>query len=372
LAALSGMLFTLTFMYLSMTESIKKGMARLGADAMAVSSGWKEDTRGVLLCGGPTTDYISVDVLKELSGIDGVKSVAGQLFIVSARLECCAVADTMLIGFYPERDFTITPWLNEALSGPMADNEEIVGNNIISEPGWPIQFYGKLFTVAGKLEPTGLDYIDSSVFISMPGARAMIEGSAKYAEKELDIQSNEISAAMIAFEEGIDHAETAIRIEQEIPGIQVILARDMMKNARKSLFLPLKATLATGIIQWAVTLLLVGVLYSLSISERRKEIRLMMAIGAKRKTVLKMLLLEMLLLSGTGGIAGIVIGFSFLTTFQNLMRKAFDMQFVFLSPLGSILLLLTIVLFTLLSGTIATIYPIRKASVRFTSEAVNG
>lgn len=362
MAALSGTLFTLTLMYQSVGSSIDRGMARLGADAMVVPLRWQGETREILLSGQPSEFYMKAGVLEGIKGVKGVSDTAAQLFIVSAPLSCCTVSDTMLIGFDPDGDFTITPWLKETLEKELSDIEVIVGAGILAGQGGRIRFYGREFLVAGKLEPTGMKFIDSAVFIPMKGARRMIAESGEKALKTLHIGQDEISAVLVRFDKNASHEEAALRIEHALPEVKVVLASEILRTARRNLLVPAKTVVTAGIIQWAVSLFMIGVLYSLSLGEREKETGLLRAMGAKKRSILSIFVYEVLLLSGTGGLAGITCGLIFILSFKNMLRIFFEVPFLFPSPGQVLLIALTILLFTLVSGLAATFYPIIRAS----------
>jgi putative ABC transport system permease protein len=277
----------------------------------------------------------------------------------------------VLIGFEPGRDFTVAPWLRERLKRGLEVDEIIVGSSILQEPGGKIQFYGKLFAIAGKLEPTGIGLIDSSVFIPMPGAREMIAGSGKRAEMPLDIRPDEISVVMLRFRDSAPHEETALRLEYMFPGHRVILAADAMRTARRGMLAPLKASLAAGALQWVVSFIMIGVLYGLSIGERRRELGILRAMGAKSRDLIRLLLIETLLLSATGGLLGIACGMLFLVGFQGLLSAFFSLPFKIPSVLELALFACMTMIFSLATGFGATLYPILRESGKSPFEAVS-
>jgi putative ABC transport system permease protein len=358
LAALSGMLFSLTVLYISMAASLERGVDRLGADAMAVPSGWKEDSRGMLLSGGPVSEYMDAAVIDTIAGHEDVELCAGQLFIVSARLACCSLADTSLVGFDPETDLTITPWLKESLTMPLLDNDVVAGANILAEPGGKARFYGKLFVIAGKLEPTGLDVIDSTVFIPMKGARDMIARSGQNTETPLNIGESEISAVLIRFRQGADHERSALRIEHALPGVKVELSGEMIRKAQKTLLVPLKAAFAAVVVQWVVCMALTGVLYCLSVMDRRKEIALMRSMGSKKETLLMMFFLEVVIVSAAGAVLGIATGGGALAAFKGVLGETLEVGLVPTSAAVVAAIAAFTTAFTVLSALAAAIYPV--------------
>lgn len=372
MTALSGTLFALTALYISVNRGIEKGRARLGADAMVVPVGWQEDTKGILLSGTPSEFYMKAGVEEKLKGIKGVKETASQLFIVSAPLACCSVSDTMLIGFEPESDFTISPWVDEILKEKLSDNEVIAGTNILGGIGGRIQFYGREFVIRGKLEPTGMRFLDSSVFIPMGSARQMIADSKEKALKTLNIKPDEVSAVLVRFNEKARHEEVAVRIEYALPELKVVLSNDILRIARRNLLMPMKSVITAGVIQWAVSLFMISVLYSFSIVERTREIGLLRAMGAKGRDVRAILFYEILMLSGTAGIVGVTSGILFILSFQNLIRVAFNVPFL-LPPLSqTALIALTTSLISLITGFAVTFYPVISVSRKSPFDAIRG
>lgn len=362
MTALAGTLFTLTVIYMSVGNSIERARARLGADAVVVPVGARQETEGILLSGVPSEFYMDAEVADRLKEIEGVSGTASQLFIVSAQLSCCTVSDTMLIGFDPEKDFTISPWLRESLEKKLSDDEVIAGTNILAGLGGRIKFYGEEFRIAGKLEPTGMRFIDSSVFIPIKGARRMVSGSEEKALRTLKIGTDEISAVLLRFEEGISFEETAIRIEHSLPQVKVVLSNDVLRTARRNLAVPIKSVFAAGAIQWAVSLLMVGVIYSLSLGERKREIGLLRAMGAKRRDVRSIFFYEILLVSGGGGLAGITLGIVFTLSFQDLIKVFFGVPFLLLPSVQLFLLAAVALLLVTASGFLVTFYPIVRES----------
>jgi putative ABC transport system permease protein len=362
LCALTAMLVALSLIHYSVNNAVEKGGSRLGADAMVVPEDWEDETMGVLLSGGPTEFYMKSDVRNEVERISGVVGTAAQLFVISAPLSCCTVSDTMLVGFDPERDFTISPWLRDRLGKELTDDEIIVGHNILAEPGGRMKFYGREFLIAGKLEPTGMKYIDSSVFVPMTGVRDMISGSSERALKTLKIGTDEISALMIKLSPDATPEETALRIENAIPDVKVILSSEVLRSARENLAMPLKVMVVAVAIQWAVSLFLIGVLYSMSVAEREREVGILRAAGARESDVFRMFLYEVLIVSGAGGIAGVVLGLAFVASFQNLLRVAFNVPFLLPGPAWIAAISAVALLLALVTSVVAAIRPIRRIS----------
>ena len=138
-----------------------------------------------------------------------------------------------MVGIDPGTDFTVGPWLANNLQRPLADDEIILGANAHiflgkseSHPGDEEYFYGKKFTVAGILDPTGIG-IDDAGFVSLNAAYDMARGSDVNAIVKLDVKPGQVSAFMVSVNQGADRSDVANRIEVQVPGVAVVSSREL-------------------------------------------------------------------------------------------------------------------------------------------------
>lgn len=107
----------------------------------------------------------------------------------------------------------------------------------------------------------------------------------------------------------------------------------------------------------AISLLVGGIgimnIMLVTVTERTKEIGIRKAIGARRRDIMIQFLLESAVLSGVGGIIGIIAGLS---------GNALITQLVGINTESSFLILATAFIFSLLVGMFFGIYPAAKAS----------
>lgn len=121
----------------------------------------------------------------------------------------------------------------------------------------------------------------------------------------------------------------------------------------------------------AISLVVAGIgvmnIMLVSVTERTREIGLRKAIGATNKDILNQFLLEAIILTGIGGVAGILIGsgVSFLISFAITMYVNPSWSFTF--PYTAAMLGLVVSVFT---GLIFGIYPARQASKKSPIEAL--
>lgn len=121
----------------------------------------------------------------------------------------------------------------------------------------------------------------------------------------------------------------------------------------------------------AISLVVAGIgvmnIMLVSVTERTREIGLRKALGATNKDILNQFLLEAIILTGIGGVAGILIGsgVSFLISFAITMYVNPSWSFTF--PYTAAMLGLVVSVFT---GLIFGIYPARQASKKSPIEAL--
>ena len=140
LAALSFVLFVTSALYVSVQEGIARAGRRLGADAIVLPRGEGARLGDLLLAGAPSKVYMDDAVIEKAASVDGVLKVAPQIFLSSALTPCCTLAETMLVGFDPDSDITVTPWLRQEIKRPPASDEIVVGDKIINEVGGKLRF----------------------------------------------------------------------------------------------------------------------------------------------------------------------------------------------------------------------------------------
>lgn len=322
LALLSATLFTLSALWFTLHQGIRLGSDRLGADAIVMPAGWPRTAGGPLLAAEPAPLYLDETTLQSVLHHEGVASATAQLFIVSADLACCSVANTILTAYDPATDFTITPWIKRRLNRPASDDEIIAGSGILSEPGGRIRFFGKLFTIVAKLEPTGLPIMDNAVFITMHSARDMIRESAEAGEITLTIAPTDISGILVRFSRDADPGRTAVMLQLALPEAEVILASAALSSARRTLSAPLRLLSIAGIAQWIAGLALIALLFALSVGMRAHEIRIMKALGASSQMVFSVFLLEVLMLSTAGAALGLIAGNAGLEAMGGILTDA--------------------------------------------------
>ncbi|MHB8174914.1 MAG: ABC transporter permease, partial [Nitrospirota bacterium] len=307
-AAVSGTLFSATLVIYSVKKSISVGAGRLGADVLVVPEQAESKAKDALISGDPSEYYMPRKVLDEVRQVEGVDKATPQVFIKSSPLACCGVSNVLLIGFDPATDFSVTPWLSDFSGKNFGDDDIIAGNEVPTITGRTLKFYGKEFKVVGTLARTGMRYLDNSAFITLNAAYKMAEQSGTKALKKVNVTPDEISTVLVKVKDGYTPQRVAVKISFAVDGVKAIASSDVISTVKDQLSKLFEYLLTVGGIVWVMALLLIGVVFSMIVNERQREIGLLRAMGATKGFMFRLLITEAAMLTSAGGILGVAGG----------------------------------------------------------------
>ena len=221
----------------------------------------------------------------------------------------------------------------------------------------------KPFTVVGVLEKTGTP-VDRTIHVSLEGIEAMHvdwQSGARSTQTisandalKLDLQPTQITAFMLNLNSKIKvfSMQRAVNEFREepllavLPGVALQELWDLIAVGENALLAVSLFVIASSFIA-----LLTGILTSLN--ERRREIAILRALGARRYQVSLLLLSESLLTTLFGIVTGIVIFYLLILIAQPLAQSQFGLS-IPLTLLGTreVLILVGFAVLGLLSGTL--------------------
>lgn len=369
-AVATGSLFATTVVMRAVQTSLAVGRARLGADVVVVPAGAEVSAQEAFITGEPTTFYMDESVAAQVAGVPGVRQTSAQVFVQTLTNARCCIGEFFLVGFDPESDFTLSPWQvahpEAARAGPF---DVIVGDRILLRPGDTATFFGTGFTVAGVLEETGMG-IDRTVYVPIEGLRTMIANSASQAEEAFTISPREISSVMVRIDPGAEMLDVAEAIEAQLPGVQAFTASQLNEAVGRHLQGVLGVTLGVVGLLWLMSLLVVGSVFSMIVNERQRELGLLRAMGARQAFVFRLVMTEAALLTGAGGLAGVLAAGLLLASFSRLIQLR--LRIPYLMPgwaelFGTEVLLLGL---AVLAGALASLPPALGSSRMEPYEAI--
>ncbi len=345
--------------------SLQRGLERLGADILVVPVGAESKVETVLLMGKPARVWMPKENMEKLATIPGVDRVSPQIYLSSLHgSSCCAVSGMSLVVFDPETDFTISPWLQEYLGRTLAPGEVIGGKYVSVPPGEKsLRLYNYNLTLVGNLEATGTG-IDRTVFMTLETAYDMAKFSLTAAEEPLEVPSDVISTVLVKTERDADPHRVALRILFDIPGVVPIESPDLFGAFRQQILGLLWGLFALLIIAWILSIVLLGLIFSMAVNERQREIAVIRALGATRNFVFRSLLAESSILAMTAGAFGIVLTTLGIFVFRDFISDSLGMPYLFPSLLSLSFLFVIGVFLSLLTVVLAAFVPALKISLQ--------
>lgn len=356
----SGAIFATATLSLGVEKSLTLGFSRLGADLMVVPRGTLVNIRAALLTGEPSTSYMSQSVLDEVSRLGGVRRAAPQLFVTSADFYCCVIGNAFIVGFDPMRDFTVLPWLSERLDRPTAKDDLIVGGLVRYKPGDSVYFYGQPFTVFGRLGRTGIGAYDNGFFTTIERVYEMAERSQnRQGVVPLALERGKISAVLVQL--GVDVGPEAVRFAiSKSPEVKVVMAGSLITEVRQALVALFSGTFVLTALLIVGNILMISCIFTSVVNERRRELGLLRAIGARNRTVSRLILNEALLVTFGGGLLGIAVGGILVRVFERTVLfylESVNIPFVWPSLATVVLVGVGCVALSVAVGALGAFYP---------------
>ena len=365
-AICSGAVFTGAVLMRSIESSMDVGLTRLGADVLVAPEGTLTNITAALLTAEPTDLTLDSSILGRLAGLKGIRRVAPQL-IFRSDLSGYGGRDEPvdLIAFDPERDITVRPWLERKLDRPMRPGDVIVGGRREEPIGSELLLYGRPLIVYGKLGKTAVGTHERGLFVSFETMDNLREAIRQICGTKAPLELGKLSGVLVELAPGATTQQVRFAILANFPDVKVVGGESMLTSIRQGLGALLDGVLVLMIIMFASTAAMVGVMFSATITERRGELGLLKAIGARRCQVIGMLVSEAAIATAVGGLLGCALGVLLMRLYEHSLVYYLDglgIPFVWLDgPTTALLAILCIVLASLI-GIVGALVPAWRAS----------
>lgn len=337
---------------------------RLGADVLFVPYGYESKVQNSLLRGEPSSFFMSSRFASDLRKEKGVDKVTTQLFIATLKAACCTLP-VQLIGIDPQTDFVVRPWMASAINRPLSESEVVVGNKIAGEVGDAIQLFGKEFIIAARLDPTGMGF-DTSVFLDIDRARRLLLlselGPRLDLPEGLD-RNTFVSSTLIKAAPSVDIKELVNAASQKyaiLYNLDFVVVAGMVSDIAAKLHIFSGFFYGFSALLWGIAVIILALVFSAVIHERKKEFGLLRVIGATRADLARIVMKEAFLISGAGTVIG--VGTAALVTFffSTYINVTLELPSVSPGPLSLAITGGCVFLLGLLTGPLACLPAISK------------
>ena len=353
---LSLSIFGGSLLLISLRKGLRSLEYRLGADIIVTPSGAfvKKGLESILLYGNRTTFYMPRSRLEETLSVDGVEKASAQVFLATLSSGCCSVG-LQIIGFDPASDFTVQPWLTRDFDGVLEKGDVIIGSKILSSVGGTLKFFDVPCKVVAQLGETGTG-LDNAVYTSIDTIQDLIDASIRKGvnEKMLKGAGRYISSIMVKAEEGQDLDDLCRRIEHDVKQVKAVRTKSMTSGVSDGLAGVSKVVgVMVGII-WLLCLVVMAVVFSMTIGERKKEFAVLRVMGASRKKVSSLVMREAFFVNAGGCISGIFLALLFALSFHPLIKESLNLPFLLPGVAGMTLLAIFSFVFSMTASLLAS------------------
>jgi putative ABC transport system permease protein len=364
----SGVVFTSAALMRSIERSMAVGFTRLGADLLIVPEGTLTNITAALLTAEPTDLTLDAGLLDRVAALRGVGRVAPQRIL---RVHDSGYGHhhepVDLIAFDPANDLTVQPWLEKRLDRPLQTGDVIIGGRREHQLGSELLLYGQPLRVYGELGRTAVGTHERGLFMTFATLERLVDARRQSAGATEALEANGISGLLVALAPDATERQVRFAILADVPGVKVVAGELMLTSVRQGLAALLNGVLALMVIMFLSTALMVSVLFSAIIAERRRELGLLNALGARRAQIVGMMLVEAAVATAAGGLAGVGLGLLLLRLYEHSLVYYLDdlgVPFVWLDTGTMSLIAVSCILLASVIGAAGALYPAWRASRR--------
>jgi len=358
-----GIASFVTFMALggSLKDEIHRETAALGANLVVIPKGSCGYEQLSILTGDQMPTNISA---AEIASIRAIKGLTVVPFL--AQQTAINNKPVTVSGIEPAATLAFKRW--QISQGAYFSNPDEAGVVIGStaarqfelKPGAIVTVRGEKLPVLGILAETG-GRDDATLFLSLPVAQRLFKSADK------------VSYAAIRVD-NLDKTEGYIEMIREATGLGVVSDKQMLKSVLGivgTVNITLQMIAAVSVLAAAF-----GIINTMMAAtyERKREIGILQALGARRRTIFTIFMLESGFYGIIGGITGVITGLATAVIITPYISQNAFTTFVKGSGSGDIIDVKTIagsILFSTIVAIVAGIYPAWRAARLTPVEAIS-
>ena len=280
---------------------------RLGADLVVYPTTClnQVEKKRLLMLGTPVGCHQPRSALARMSSNEDIAAVSYQLYVS----EMLADGSTRwIVGFEPETDFALSPWIAEGEGTSLPRGSVLVGSAVPGADGQTLSVFGRERPIGAHLLTTGSE-LDDAVFVSMDTLTDVM-ADARAAGEDIDASldpSTDYSAALVRASDSDAIESVTNWINLYVRKVSAVHATEALVGAASGI--RAHRGVAIGVLG-ATWLVLLGALIIVQVSlmnERMQELAVWRSIGASRSIMSRVMLSESALLHALGALAGVCL-----------------------------------------------------------------
>lgn len=291
----------------AMRAELSLAERRLGADLVVYPTTClnQVEKKRLLMLGTPVGCHQPRSALARMSSNEDIAAVSYQLYVS----ETLADGTTRwIVGFEPESDFALSPWIAEGEGSSLPRGSVLVGSAVPGADGQSLSVFGRERPIGAHLLATGSE-LDDAVFVSM-GTLTDMMADARAAGEDIDDSldpSTDYSAALVRASDSDAIESVTNWINLYVRKVSAVRSSEALVGAASGI--RAHRGVAIGVLG-ATWLVLLGALIIVQVSlmnERMQELAVWRSIGASRSVVSRVMLSESALLHAAGALAGVCL-----------------------------------------------------------------
>lgn len=356
-ALLAFSVFGGSVIVMSLRQGLNSLESRLGADIIVVPSSAqsKVSFQNMLLQGTTGAFYMDAENLERVRDVEGVEIAAPQVFLASLKADCCSVK-IQVIGFDPETDFFVRPWIEQSYTKELGDLDVMVGCKVEANIGENIRIYDERCKVVARLAPTGTG-LDTAVYCSMDTMKTLLKAAeAKGVSHKVtsDPDDDVISAIYVKVRDGYDISQVNSKIQGHTRKCSAIRTKSMLTDVSDSLAgISSTVTILIAAI-WVLALIILLIAFAMIAGERKREFAVLRLLGTSRSMLSGLILKESGLCSLMGGVLGVLFASLVVFPFTTLIETKLGLPYLRPEISSIILLALASLTATVMIGAAAS------------------
>ena len=272
----------------------------------------KVSFQNMLLQGTTGAFYMDEENLERVREVEGVELAAPQVFLASLKADCCSVK-IQVIGFDPETDFFVRPWIEQSHTRELGDLDVVVGCKVVA-----------------CLEPTGTG-LDTAVYCNLSTMKTLLAAAEEKGvshKVSSDESDDQISAIYVKVKDGYDIGQVNSKIQGHTRKCSAVRTKSMLTDVSDSLS-AISGTVATLIgAVWLLALVILVVAFVMIANERKREFAVLRLLGTSRSMLGSMILKESALCSLAGGILGVLTASMLVFPFTTLIETSLGLPYL--------------------------------------------
>jgi putative ABC transport system permease protein len=356
-ALLAFSVFGGSVIVMSLRQGLNSLESRLGADIIVVPSSAqsKVSFQNMLLQGTTGAFYMDAENLERVREVEGVEIAAPQVFLASLKADCCSVK-IQVIGFDPETDLFVRPWIEQSYTKELGDLDVMVGCKVEANIGENIRIYDERCKVVARLAPTGTG-LDTAVYCSMDTMKTLLKAAeAKGVSHKVtsDPDDDVISAIYVKVRDGYDISQVNSKIQGHTRKCSAIRTKSMLTDVSDSLAgISNTVTILIAAI-WVLALIILLIAFAMIAGERKREFAVLRLLGTSRSILSGLILKESALCSLMGGVLGVLFASLVVFPFTTLIETKLGLPYLRPEISSIILLALASLAATVMIGAAAS------------------